>query len=368
MTSSVQKHGGNFREAALTFGIPESDWIDFSSNLNPFAQEVSAEQWTQWRDEILRYPELNPFTLQKQISTVFEIDLNHLLPTSGGIEAIYLASRLFHGKKVMILDPGFGDYARALESAAVSFDRIDIPSTEWIAPTAEGLRKMTKDHDVVVVGNPNNPTGHAYTRDQILKAKKPNQIWLVDEAFIEFCPHSDDYTFLPILKDDPNLIIVRSLTKCRQIPGLRLGFVATSNSLWMKELKRFQYPWSINGIAQKWAKEFLTLSEKEKLSVHFKKLISLREKQTVQINSIDGLHVYPSVTNFLLIEITDPSQGANFIYRKLGERGILIRTCHSFHVLTPDRFFRIAIRSEEENARLVSALREILPVKSLEAA
>ena len=90
-------HGGGVRQAAEQFGLPADSFIDFSSNLNVFAPRVAAVDWEQWSSEISRYPEPDSQSLSEQLARFYHVSTDHILPTAGAIEALYLSARLFRG-------------------------------------------------------------------------------------------------------------------------------------------------------------------------------------------------------------------------------------------------------------------------------
>lgn len=353
-------HGGRLTEAAQEFGLPIERLIDFSSNINPFAPAITPDQWQEWQTDITRYPEADAAGLQRQLAEVYEVEYDHVLPTSGGIEALYLAARLFAGKKVGVVEPAFGDYTRAFEALGEPPCRLSLPMEAWSMPInswADCLRSL----DVVVLGNPNNPTGSFQTRADLLALwQQPwarAQSWILDEAFLEFVP---DWSQETLLRDLPeNVIVLRSLTKSWGLPGLRLGFLATSNPRWMTQLRRMQPPWSINAVAQAWAKAFLTSENHAKLLAGLRELHQIKRRFQARLHRIDGIRTIPSSANFLLIHLADSLLDSSTLYQQLGQRGLITRRCDSFYDLPRGRFLRVAVKSESDNNFLAESLSEI---------
>ncbi len=360
--NATQNHGGNLLQAAEAFGLPAESLIDFSSNMNVFLQSTPHESWLSWHVEIERYPDPDAMQIKNRIAQIYGINQKNILPTAGGIEALYLAARLFTGKKVAVIEPAFSDYHRAFAWTDNRIERIVIPSDEWVVPITQLLEKHPVS-DVMILGNPNNPTGVLQQRELLVEALKKahakNQVWIIDEAFIDFTEEGDRNSLIDELTRFSNLILIRSLTKYRRIPGLRLGFLCSSNQHWMERLRTMQPPWSINNIAQTWAREFLTHEENSKARRSLSDLSRLRDQLTSDLKSIEGFRVYPSSTNFLLIELPEPGPIASEIYRLLGQKGILIRVCDSFFGLPAGKFIRISVRTEMENRMLIKHLHEI---------
>jgi len=355
-------HGGRLSEAAREFNLPRESFLDFSSNLNVFSPSIRAADWEQWRSAISRYPEADAAGIRDRLATVYRLPAHRILPTAGSIDALYLAARLFSKSKAAIIEPAFADYTRAFESAGCQPVRLALPRESWYAPASEWA-PLLDPFDVVVLGNPNNPTGAFQPREQMAQLFNHSwarpKTWLVDEAFIEFVAAQEDETLLPVLQQYPSLIVFRSLTKSWCIPGLRLGFLATENSAWLGACRAMQPPWSVNALTEEWAATFLTPVRHNQLLSGLAELREIKKRFHRALAEIPGLCVHPSVANFLLVELINPSLDASQIYRELGLRGYLIRVCDSFHAMPKSRFIRLAVRTEDENTQLTNALSKL---------
>ena len=355
-------HGGRLMEAAKEFRLAQDAFVDFSTNTNVFAPVVPLASWEKWRDQVARYPETEARAVRDQLARLYEVDPGHILPTAGAIEALYLVARIFAGCKIGIIEPAFSDYERAFRATGCDSERFVLSREMWHAP-AGALEHLLDPFDVVVLGNPNNPTGALRPREQVLDLlEKPwcrPKTWIVDEAFIEFVADHARETLLPVSSEYRSLIVLRSLTKTWSIPGLRLGFLATSNAAWMGRLRMMQPPWSINSVAQAWAAEYLTLENHTRLLAGLRELPGIRSRFEAALSQIAGLRLYPSAANFLLMELLDSSLDAWQIFRELGRRGLLVRVCDSFHGMPNGRFLRVSVRTEEENSRLARELAAI---------
>jgi threonine-phosphate decarboxylase len=350
-------HGGGIQQAAERFGLPVECFVDFSSNVNVLAPAVAAVDWERWLTEIYRYPE--PRDLSQRLASFYDTRAEHVLPTAGAIEALYLSARLFAGSKIAVVEPGFSDYARAFRSVPCSVERILLTPDLWGSSVREWADRLDR-FDVVVLGNPNNPTGTFQSLADLATLfdrhwTRPKH-WIVDEAFIEFVTGFKDETLLSRLADYPSLIVLRSLTKSWRIPGLRFGFLATAGPI--RELERMQPPWSINGIVHAWAREFLREEHRTEYSASLRTLVKFGHDLEASLRLIPGIKVHPSSANFVLLELTDPAFDADRIYVGLGCRGILVRVCDSFYGMPKGRFLRVAVRTASENQRLVDVLSE----------
>ena len=280
-------HGGRLLDAEREFGLPRNQFIDFSSNLNVFAPSVSASEWECWVSHIGHYPEADLETLRHRLAEFYRISSDCVLPTSGASEALYLAARLFAGRKVAILEPGFSDYRRSFDTVNCECAQLILPQTIWYEPI-EKWAHMVEPFDVVVLGNPNNPTGSlqrlaGFTR-LFAETRQRSKSWIIDEAFLEFIEDAENETLLSVIETFPSLIVVRSLTKSWCIPGLRLGFLATAGS--MELLRRMQPPWSVNSLAEKWSNAFLIEERRAELSLSLECLRSEKQRFAKQLSAI----------------------------------------------------------------------------------
>jgi threonine-phosphate decarboxylase len=331
--------------------------------MNVLAPEIAADDWERWITEVHRYPE--PADLSRQLADFYEVRAEHILPTAGAIEALYLCARLFSGCRIAVVEPGFSDYSRAFSAIPCSIDRILLTRDLW-ASSSQVWADRLAPFDVVVLGNPNNPTGTFRSLAELTtlfdrRWARPKH-WIIDEAFIEFVIGSEHETLLDRLSHYPALIVLRSLTKSWRIPGLRFGFLATAGP--MADLQKMQPPWSVNSLVHAWTREFLREERRTEYLTSLRLLAKLRGDFEADLRGIPGITVYPSAANFLLLELTDSSLAADQIHFELGSRGILVRICDSFYGMPKGRFLRVAVRTASENEQLVNLLSVICTAQS----
>jgi threonine-phosphate decarboxylase len=350
-------HGGRVSDAAREFGLPHESVLDFSSNLNVLAPSVSMAEWERWVAGITRYPEADARTLRHRLAQLYRLDGNYILPTAGAVEGLYLAARLFAGRSVGVVEPGFSDYGRSFATVDCKLEHIILPRELWYAPAGRWAH-LLEPFDVVVLGNPNNPTGSMQSRGELRRLLETNwsrpKRWIVDEAFIEFAPKHEEETLLAIIQEFPSLIVLRSLTKSWRVPGLRVGFLATAGS--MERLREMQAPWSINAVVQAWAECYLVEERHAQLLRTLEELREVKLQFEAQLRTIPGIRVYPAAANFLLVELLEQSIDAYHLYQQLGRRGLLVRVCDSFRGLANGRFIRLAVRTRSENNRCAEEL------------
>ena len=327
-------HGGDVWQG----GAPR-DWLDFSANLNPdgppewarraLAEGLARAQW---------YPDPQGRAARAGLAAHLRLPEDCVLPTSGGIEAAALAARLPGPHAVA--EPTFQEYARLLGSCrAVARDAL----AEYVPLPGETLWLC----------NPNNPTGDALPRREVLslldRLEAAGGRLAVDEAFIRYCP---EHSVADLVPERPALIVLGSLTKALAIPGARLGCLAAHPSV-LAALSEGLPPWRLNCLADAVA---AALPGREDSFSRIAAVNARRREAFAQALEGIGVKVYPSDASFLLCDFGRDMRPA---IDKLRARRILVRPCGMFPGLTHGHV-RLCVRREEENERLVEALWRIL--------
>ena len=322
-------HGGNVWE-----GDP-ARWLDFSANLRPEGTPAWVMDAMQSAlADVRYYPDRALTRARNGLATYAGVPVDCILPTAGGAAAIDLVLQQRKGR-VLTLHPTFCEYA---ERAAVHGRVHGI----WQGDCAPG--------DTVFITNPNNPTGNAMTREELLALHQcitaQGGELIVDEAFIDFClEHS-------ISKDvQPGLTVVGSMTKTLCIPGVRLGYICAAPEV-IVTLKKRMLTWSLCTLATEIAARLPEHLEDIRQDAAINRV--RREYFAQQLTAL-GAAVQPSQSNFLLVDF---QQDMTEIAAVLKTRSILVRTCGSFGL--PESILRLAVKTEEENNRLIHELEELL--------
>lgn len=329
------------------------DFIDFSANINPLGPPRNlGRNWADYYHRINDYPDPYALSLKKQIAEKENIDMQSILIGNGGAELITLIGRMLSRKNVLIIEPAFSEYEKAcrLNDCHIFYHHKNEP--DWILNIEELVGKI-KNMDAVFLCNPNNPTGVYNSYEvvlEVLKAcKQQNSFLIVDEAFYDFL---EDYkTLTPLLKEYPNLIILRSMTKMYAIPGLRLGYALASQDV-IEKLTAYQSHWSVNTLAMLAGEECLSddifiEKTKEYIRHEREKLFSFFREEKFDVSR--------AKVNFYLLKDPETSDQLPF-FEFLLRKGIVPRHTVNFPGLE-GRWLRFAIKSADENGRLMEVLR-----------
>lgn len=326
---------------------------DRKSYAKPIRADFSSNVWVGGTDPELivhlqqnmhligNYPEPDATTFCQQVAAHHRVESNQVLAFNGSVEAFYTIALTFRASVSAILYPAFAEYEDAcrIHSHHLQF----FLKSDW-------QKAMDTNPSMIWIGNPNNPDGGIFQFQELKGAveKHPNTIFIIDEAYAGFYPEFQ--SSIELTKSFENLIVVRSLTKCCAIPGLRLGYVVASAAL-ANRIKQYQQPWSVNALAQE-AGVFL-LNAKNGLNLQLITQLSVDLQH--EINRIEGFKVILSKAPFFLIEMHhgNASQLKQFL---LDEHGILIRDASNFRGLN-EQFFRVCTKNENDNQLLFAGLK-----------
>ena len=335
------EHGGQIYNAA---GAAEN-FLDFSANINPLGvSEKVRAAIIENLDGIKNYPDPNATELKAAISQRYKVSAENLILVNGAAEFFYLYLNVTRPRKILIPVPSFSEYERAARAINAEI--------EYIFTRAEENFQLdfAQDFsaDLIILGRPNNPTGNLISIDAIKKISNATKI-LLDESFIDFLEVESARNLV-----SEKITVVQSLTKIFAIPGLRLGFAVAEKNL-AEKLNAAKDVWNVNFLAQKAG--VAALSDEKFLQVT-KSYLQIEKKYFVErLKKIPHLQVFEPTANFVLLKF-DTAELAQTVLKKLRQEKILLRNCENF-VGLDGRFLRSAIRSHEENLKLLDTLEKI---------
>ncbi len=310
-----------------------------------------------------RYAEPQPAEMLNGFADFYGVQPDHIMMSRGADEAIVVITKLFvepHQDSILISSPTFGMYkvdADMMPSANV----VDVPlikkqgdfflNVDDIIQTAQN-----PDHNIklVFLCSPNNPTGTVFPHDQLVRITeelKGHAMVVMDEAYAEF--NSED-SLIALLNDNPHLIILRTLSKAYSLAGMRIGFALNSDAALislMRDKGLDAYP-----IPQATIEAARLILKPEIQSIARENIKKLEQSRDALIAAMKDLkcvnHVYPSSTNFILVEMTD-AQG---FMAYTGQRNMILRDFSA--APGAQNCIRISVGTEEENALLLDYIKE----------
>lgn len=286
-------------------------------------------------------------------------ETDEVLPTAGGAEAFTLIARARRWRNPVVVHPQFTEPEAALDAAGYAVDRVVLDAGDAFALDPASIPESA---DLVVLGNPTNPTGSLHPAAAVSALSRPGRVLVVDEAFMDAVPgERQSVTSLRL----PGLVVVRSLTKTWAIPGLRAGYVVGDAAV-IGDLATQQPPWSVSAPALAAIVACCSGSARAEAE---RRACAIDDDRRILIDGLDelGIVVNPSAAPFVLANTRGRlPTGARpgHVRTMLRERGFGVRRCDTFPGLDAD-WIRVAVRDAETSRALLSALTTTLaPVGS----
>ena len=314
--------------------------IFLDANENPFGSITQAAY--------NRYPDPYQSELKQRIGKIKNIYADRIFLGNGSDEAIDLLFRAFcnPGKdNIIILPPTYGMYEVSAGINDVAIQRVNL-SDEFQLRPEEILSRVNDLTKIIFICSPNNPSGNEMKKEAILQILKGFQgLVVVDEAYIDF---SASPSFIQLLDQYPNLLVMQTFSKAWGLASLRLGMAFASSDI-IQVLNRIKPPYNISGLTQETV--IAALGEVDKMKAMVSEILKERQKLKEALERLSLVRkVYPSDANFLLVQI----KGARQIYNYLIDHKIIVRD-RSKVVLCED-CLRITVGTGQENTSLLEAL------------
>lgn len=345
--------GKPISELARELGLDEKTIVKLASNENPLGMPVSAQKaMAAAIPELGRYPDSNGFELKAAIAARFAVPADWITLGNGSNDVLELAVRAFvqTGQSIVYSQHSFAVYALATQG--IGARGIEVPARNYGHDLPAMAAAITGDTRLVFIANPNNPTGTMVTPAEIeaFLARVPAHVGVVlDEAYNEYLPPESRADSSVWLRQYPNLIVSRTMSKAYGLAGLRIGF-ALARAEVTDLMNRVRQPFNVNSMAQ--AAAIAALADKEFLQrsyeVNRDGLIQLR----TGFERL-GLEYVPSYGNFILVKVGDGMA----VFNKLLRAGVIVRPVGNYGL---PQWLRITVGLREENTRFLEVLTQIV--------
>jgi threonine-phosphate decarboxylase len=341
-------HGGRALQFARERNLDYREVLDFSANINPLGPSLKALEAIKQKLDLVRvYPDEVPVGLIHSLSERLHVPAETILPGNGATELLYFWLRNVRPPAATLIVPTFTEYRKALESIGADVRVIQLSATDYFR-----LPPIATSANVVIATNPNNPTGAFKPPEEMLewigRIDSSTQI-LVDEAFVEFTAQP---SLVHYVQRFPNLWVLRSMTKFYALPGLRLGYLVGSGVPGLLEKRE---PWQVSILAE--VAGIASLADRS----HEEATMQLIQRERIwlwkQLQSIPGMQAFPTAANFFFVRCACDAT-LDHLLDALAEEKILIRDCRNIEGLDGP-YFRVAIKTRQDNARLLEYLRKM---------
>lgn len=337
--------------------------VDFCYLSNKFfpTPEVLNKLKEQLPHVIKTYPSMQnrQVELVSKLSGVAE---QHIAVGNGGSELILILGRGL-GKRYLMPAPSYMEYENVFLDFGKEVLYFPLEEERDFYINVPRLIKTAKDADAdgLLIVNPNTPTGQKTNLDDLLRildALKHFEIIIIDESFIEFTDvdRAKFPSVLPYLERYPNLVVLKSLGKDHGAPGLRSGFAASGNPQRVTLLRKNLPIWNISPLTEFYTE--LLIQHRADYENARQRCIRATQQLCRDLAAIDGIKAFSTCADFILFKLTNHLTSTYLRDELLTHHGLYVRDCKHKMGLG-DKFIRVGTHTEENNARLIDAIREV---------
>ena len=345
-------HGGDWAGYRAEFGC---DALDFSANVSPLGLPAGvAAAITNALPTADRYPDPLCRELRAALAGAEGVPADWILCGNGAADLIFRLALAVRPRRALLPAPTFAEYEAALQTVGCAVQRVFLREENTFAVTEEFIDAVTPETDIVFLCQPNNPTGQvtppALVERLVRRCAERGAVLVVDECFLDFLPDRDAWTAKQLLRDAPQLIILKAFTKLYAMAGVRLGYALCGDAALLEKMRGAGQPWAVSSLAQ--AAGLAALQETAYAGAVRALIAEQRPRMAAGLRAL-GLRVMDGQANYLLFRAT-PDFG-----EKLRRRGAVVRSCANYPGLDA-AWYRTAVRTAEENTRLLQIMGEIL--------
>jgi histidinol-phosphate aminotransferase len=345
-------------EIAADFGLKKEDIIKLGSNENPWGPSPKAMKAI--KDEIAsinRYPESQLHELVSEIAQYSGVkDSQVIIGGDGADEIIDVLAKTFINPddEFIVPLPSYMYYEYLLKQygARPVYAKWDLDENRLDEESIfDSITERTK---MIFLCSPNNPTGTLIDKEVLINiaSKNPEVLIVIDEAYFEY----SEVTNKDLIDEFNNIFIIRTMSKVLGLAGMRIGYGLACEEI-IEYMHRIKPVFSLTRLS--FVAALNTFRDKEYITESIRKGIESRQYLYDEISKIDGLHVFPSKSNFMLIRVKDTGFTASELALELMKKGIIVRDCTSFKGLD-EYWIRISICTLEEDEKFIDILKEVL--------
>ena len=345
-------HGGDWAGYRAEFGC---DALDFSANVSPLGLPAGvAAAITNVLPTADRYPDPLCRELRAALAGAEGVPADWILCGNGAADLIFRLALAVRPRRALLPAPTFAEYEAALQTVGCAVQRVFLREENEFAVTEKFIDAVTPETDIVFLCQPNNPPGQvtppALVERLVRRCAECSAVLVVDECFLDFLPDRDAWTAKQLLRDAPQLIILKAFTKLYAMAGVRLGYALCGDAALLEKMRGAGQPWAVSSLAQ--AAGLAALQETAYADAVRALIAEQRPRMAAGLRAL-GLRVMDGQANYLLFRAT-PDFG-----EKLRRRGAVVRSCANYPGLDA-AWYRTAVRTAEENTRLLQIMGEIL--------
>jgi histidinol-phosphate aminotransferase len=349
--------GRSINEIAKEYGLKKEDIIKLGSNENPMGPSPKAMAAVEKEiSKISQYPESGLGDLKEEISNYSRVTPEQvIIGGDGADEIIEILGKTFMdpGCEFIVALPSYMYYEYTLQTyeAVPAYARWDVEKNELDVQSV--LNAISEKTRLIFLCTPNNPTGGLINKKDIKTILEATAaLVVVDEAYFEFSLADN----VELLDDYSNLFIMRTFSKVLGLAGMRIGY-GLSNPKIIEYMHRAKPVFSLTKLSH--AAALATLRDPDYIKASTELSIASREFLYEEISKIDNIRIFPSKSNYLLMDIRKTGMNAAQLSKKLLKKGIIVRDCTSFKGLD-EYWIRASVGTLEDDEKFVKILKELV--------
>jgi histidinol-phosphate/aromatic aminotransferase/cobyric acid decarboxylase-like protein len=300
--------------------------------------------------------------MKRAIARSRGVSADNILPGAGSSDLIYLAFRqwLSSGSRVLILDPAYGEYAHVLENViGCRVDRMELPRSNGYAVDVEELEaRIHAGYDLIVLVNPNNPTGRHIARaelERVLEALPARtRVW-IDEAYLEYV--GADESLERFAARSESVLVCKSMSKVYALSGMRAAYLCGPMHQ-LSELIRWTPPWAVSLVAQVAAVR--ALEDAAYYAERYAETDLLRENLIDGLRNLGVREIVPGKANFVMFHLEPEHPTVESVIQESRESGVYLRDVTSMGMHLGAGALRIAVKDKKSNQMILETLEKML--------
>ncbi len=333
---------------------------DFCYLVNPYfpQQKLVEKMQNEFPILLTQYPS-GENVQNMNAERLFGVDDKHILVGNGAAELINALGHIAKGTIAVNL-PAFNEYVRCFKNCVIR--EIDNSKIDY-KMDLKTIKNAIKECDYTAVINPDNPSGFMLDKDEVLAlakvAKEANHKLIIDESFVDFADGKRKFTLLDdnFINENPNVIVIKSISKSYGVPGLRLGLLATSDTALIKALRDDMQIWNINSFAEYYLQIYQLFAKDYAQACDA--IVNERNRVINELRTLKSIRVFDSEANYILVDLKE-NNSLELAAKLLDEKNILIKDLSTKNYFHGKNYVRLAIRNEKDNNALIEAMKEYL--------
>ena len=303
-----------------------------------------------------KYPDSKAKILRKEISKRFKCDFNKIICGAGSDEIIQMICQLYLKQSDEVIVPQYSFLMYRIYAQIMGAKVIFSKEKNFKVSVPELIKKVSKKTKIVFIANPNNPTGTFLTVRELIELRKKlrkNILLVLDDAYFEYMKNKDYKSGLDLFKNNDNVIIIRTFSKIYGLASLRVGWGYASKKI-INAMNTIKPPFNVNQVAQIAATEALKDKKFINKSIKHNEISANKIKKFLENFNIFSNKI---TTNFLLLNFDKCKFSANYVFKKLQLKRIILRSTKDGYNI--QNKLRLTIGSNKENVKFIKAIKNI---------